>query len=666
LIKNDTTQTEFYSPSEKEKNIIDKIKDKFDFAYTARAKTYSFFGTKHDPSTDTIQSRNLISFINDSEKRFLNFREQTTKVDPGQFRMSMPITRDKAIAVYSQFLAKRLDVEIDTINRRSEKSPERVRVINILREIFERPGMNGIKGGIVKLAQAGLSMLVKGTVILNEGFNQTTETKKEILDYDEETGECEYEDKQCVERELETEIVRLDRFYPGDMWEADIQKQPYIITEDVLDKQEFDRQFGKYKNYKYVIPHGQALREASFYNKEFETKAEMKDGQYYVLRHYDKWNDEYHILANQVLMTPQVSPFPWKHKKYPFAKEIYESLDVDDKFFYGNSLPNKLQDNQDVIDLMWNMILTQMAQSLSPVILTNNLSNLTDEEVSINGIPTYQVTDVQNTKQFQFQGPNASVYNVLDYATKGIESGSLSAQEQGVGGTRTKTATESLQEAERAGEIRRAFEQSLASLLIQKTDLRISNIIQFMLEPQKLEYAGKELTEDIKNAFAEYILSDTKLIDDTQGDILLRVAPEAEQMTKTAEAIDNEEAKMKEQGKNAEIIEFIPKFFENFKYLVRVNPLATRQQSRALDMAMFGQFLDKEMAYFGDMANREALHRRHIELNNEDAEKLMQKAQAGMGMAGEQAGQDNQSLNNQITRGVKQQEPSLRELIGAK
>ena len=659
-----TKKTEYSPPffeNEKEKAKNAEIVNKLIECFTVRSRAYRFFGTKHDPSTDLLQNRNLLTFINDSEKRFLSYKEQTTDAQVGQFRMSTPITHDKAIAIYSQFLARGLEVEIRAEIQRNPKAFKKAELISALYDIFDRPGFDGVHGSQMKLAQKALSLYVRGTVVTYLGFNKQTEKVKDIISYDEETGEGEYRNAKNVKREIFSEIVRLDKFYFGDIWEPDIQKQPYLIWEDYLSADEFKQEYQNHRRYKNVPANGEAAQDSSFFDQEFFSKAEADKGYYYRIKYYDRPNKEYHSIVNGVLMTPLESPFWWRHGRYPFGHEILEPLDPDGRFVYGNSGPNKLQDSHDIVNIFLNIYLTALAQTASPAIVTSDLDGMTEEEIGPNGIPMYKVSDANNTKELTFRGPNPAVFNVLDQMNKYIETSSISAQEQGVGATRAKTATESLREAEKAEEIQSALVRRMASLLTQESFLKVSNILQFMLSPAKLRYIGEEVDEDFNNLFAEYVLPNTDLSDGTQGDKVLRVFPEREMMSQDNSAIKDEEERALMYGRNVQIIETHKEYLNDFMYSTEVKVVPSQNKSKSLKMAMFRQFLDGEMAYFGDIVNREELHRKYILINEEDPEKLM--AVAEQGQMPRQGGLPNSTLNNEITRGVKAQEPSLNEML---
>ena len=56
-------------------------------------------------------------------------------------------------------------------------------------------------------------------------------------------------------------------------------------------------------------------------------------------------------------MTECDNPNPRIDKMLPFAKTIYEPINADGNFFYGKSLVNKLGPDQEVIDVLYQMII---------------------------------------------------------------------------------------------------------------------------------------------------------------------------------------------------------------------------------------------------------------------------------------------------------------------
>jgi len=605
------------------------------------SKAYQYFGSRHDPATDTIKGRNRVKFWDDSEKSFLRYKTQTTNSEVGQFRMSTPITHDKVIAIYSQQMTRAITAEIIAQISENKKFVEKAEIANHLNEVFDLPGFDGVEGAEIKRAQMAISLLVRGTCIVGRRFNKSTQKIKNILEYDDETGEGKYEEKEKVEREIWSEIIRLENFYPGDIFISDIQRQPFIVVEDIINAQQFEDYFGKYKNAKFVAPFSEAEAEQkTFFNEKFAANATLQAKDYYVIRYYNKWADEYYIIINGVLMTQPVSPFPFKHKEYPFAKEIFIPLDPDGQFFYGDSMVNVLSDNQDVVDILWNMTLTQMAKSLSPVLLVNNLQDITDEQVGPYGVPTYQVSDASNTKNLEFPAPNPTVFNILNYAQDLMEKSSISAEQQGAGGE-NKTATQVIQESERAQEIQNAFVKRLGSLLRQLTVLKMSDIFQFMLEPKLIEKITGATEDSFKEIFNEYTLNDTTLSDNSQGDKILRIRQERNQLPDqirddkmrmigldgmTSPKLEEEEAEFEALGKNVEIIEISTDFYDDFKFVVKTNVIPLLEQSKAIQRLLFDNFTQKMLAFFPDITNRQELQRRFIEINDESVEELSMPA----------------------------------------
>src|SRR3990167_1767243 len=518
----------------------------------------------------------------------------------------------------------------------------------------------------MQLAQKALSCAVRGTLVTHRGFRMTHKKGKDILEYNPATLEGKYKEYEETVREIYSEIIPLERIYFGSLWESDIQRQPYIIHEELVPESSFRVQFAKHSKIKHIQGYSEDTRDYWFFNEQPRAIRNVKNGDVHLLRYFSKNDYTFHLLVNGILFTPLVSPFYSKHKKYPYSLTQFEPLDPDGRFVYGNNLPNKLMDNQDVVNIIWNMVLTQMAKALSSIVMTGSLSDLTDEIIGPAGISMYKVQDPSSVKNLTFPAPDQSAYNILEYANRSIETSGLSAQEQGVGGVRAKTATESLRESEKSEEVQSAFIKSMGNILRQETELRVSDILQYMLEPTIIKTIEGE-KEIIKEPFLEFILNNSALPSGDEGTVIMRINEDVRNLSDNDRKmrrfeLNQEVKRYYRDKKNVHIIEFSPQLFADiFQFVVKIDTVSAPNRSRSLKLALLNQFITQVFTYFPDKVNRDFLFKRLVELYDENPEDMtLQGNVMPPGYPPTTGGNGMTNLNRQILEGARA--PSLTEL----
>src|SRR3990167_5733014 len=68
---------------------------------------------------------------------------------------------------------------------------------------------------------------------------------------------------------------------------------------------------------------------------------DMQDDYVEIIRYQDKWNNEFAVLVNGVLMTPVGLPLPWGYEDYNIAQQNLEPIHA--KFALGKSLVFKIR-----------------------------------------------------------------------------------------------------------------------------------------------------------------------------------------------------------------------------------------------------------------------------------------------------------------------------------
>ena len=564
-----------YTLSEKERKIITAVYEDVDLMIGERNKERKQFN-----------DRTLIDYVDDSEKRFNGYvptRESQGK-SSWQANVFLPSTRNKLKAMIAAVALTVPEMKFRAVGNDGGFDLKRAEYMReLVRHSYyqENPEMEVFFDA---WEAAG-----KGTVIKYEGYLKTKYKRKFVTSYDLSTGEVESEEKEvnvddkCVELD-----VPLSEFYIKDFFITDVQKQPAVAWIKYLDKTAAESEFGQYKNWEYVpVKPRQRFEGESktfFYDRWTGRTAE---DEYEVISYYNKFEDQYNIIINGVPML--LSPMLWgkKDKKYPFAKTIIEPFN-DRHFFYGNSLPNSIMGQQDVLNQLVNMGLDKTYRSMNPPLLASlaNKDLLETENEGIGMDTTLYVDDINNVQYQNIPGVTSPEMAMLELISKGIDLSTVDANQQGVAG-RGVTAREIVIANENAQKLKGIFFMFLKDLWIQKTKLRILNILMNYTQPMVNEIVGEKKGKDYQERFRTFNIEDSEFPDGKKGILSIQMVGQQQELP-TMDALAQEESKWKETGENYQKVVITSDYLDNYAYDVQIisNDIAQKNIAETQALAL--------------------------------------------------------------------------------
>jgi hypothetical protein len=593
-----------YRPSDTEDDIISGIWHKWEMAREMRHNRYRFFN-----------DRSLAEYVEDSVDRFNGYIEPRT--DPAAdwgAHVFHPATRNKTIAIIAQITAERVRAEFFAQLDGDDDEHRAATLIKHLEDYTYYKNRDD-----EQQFYAVVEAAVKGTVIGYEGYKRDTRKIKEITEYDADTGEIKFEEKEIEDYDdVFGEVIPLMDIYPANIYVRDIQKQPYMIWRTVIDHEMFLAEFGKYKNAKLVQPSAELRRDSQNVAGDDENRASISedvlDNQVEIIRYFDRPNDEFHIIANGVLLTPTESPLPWDHKNYPFWKAMFEPFD--NAFFYGKSLPDKLRDNQDILNTLYRLVIDQGILSVNPPILTQGMEEIRDEML----FPGRRVPvdDVTQTKIMEIPTPGAAHFNIMQMVETNINKSSMDDPSSGSATSRT-TAFEIGVAKEAAQKLLSLFLRSLEWGVRDKTELRIANILQFYRLPKIQSLSDDEA----ENTYRTIFLEDTRLADGTKGRQSIQVV---DGELPTEAEVNRRELSGLMQGKNIGLAYITTEFLRTIDIRIKIIPNSSLKMSEALERALELDYQQKVNALYPDLLNREEAFKELNKAYDKDSTKLMVNA----------------------------------------
>lgn len=482
---------------------------------------------------------------------------------------------------------------------------------------------------------------VKGTVIKYDGYLKTKYKRKYIKSFDVSTGESEFDEREELvdDRPIDV-LVPLSEFFFFDIHTFDVQDQPAVAWIQHYNRRQLEQEFFKYSNYIYLkdktgITSGQRFLDETktyFYDK-WGNRVKDKDD-FEVVRYYNKEKDAYEIWINGVEMLR--APLLWgkRDKKYPFSKTIFEPFEGK-QFFYGKSFPHLMEGIQDTDNTLINSILDKMYRSLKPQMLIGitNKDWFDVEDELVDEDNKMYVPNVEQVKPMPYNKVDNGDISMLEVVARmgDLTSGSDPAQ-QGVQGQGV-TAREVLVADEHARKLKGLFFVFLEDLWLQKTRLRILNILTHYMQPKidKITNKGSEVLQEVMKILN---VPDVEFSDGTVGTLGIQIAQGKEgrsnlrtkgitpQDMLSVPQIEAREGIAKNEGVNFKLIAFTSDYLDDweFDFVVMPESLFANEQSKSL--AFFEDRIQKMMTIFPEYlaSNKEKEFRKFTEIFGESVD----------------------------------------------
>lgn len=602
-----------YDPSEKAKQIITQAYDDYNYCRSIRNQRFPL-----------LQEMTIEEYIAESQKRYVGYIESDSEEleteDAVEGRVFMPETRNKLNAILSYYTNQRMRVEFSARYKNQEVNKV---ASGIVQSLYDW-SMDETNGDEQQYYEA-LECAVKGTVVVLEGWDFATRKVKYVTKNNFETGELEYEEKTIIDKnEPYSYVVPLESVYVPNVYQPDIQKQRYVIIEEELSHDEFMGRYGKYKNAKYVpcasmMPVEDREQQMFFYQRwNGITKSHMVK----VLHRWDKWNDQYDVIANGILMTPEVNPFVFDHKQLPMVVQRFEILSPD--FFYGLSFPMKLATEQDALNSLYNLFLMRTYASSNITIVTSQEDQIESDRLG----PFYriQLEDADNMRELQFRPISPGEISVMDKILESINKSSIDPTQQGMANAETATAIIAAREA--TNRLMGTFLNFLSWMTYKKVKLRVANLLQFTSEGSEEMLIGGAMKEDDNGRLMqEFRIRDQLLNSGKRGLRLVRIVHDGP--LKSANELEEEGDRS--EGP-VEIFEVTPQTLRNLDCMFYVVPNSSTPPTKTLDKAMKTEYIQNKLSLFPDLSPRPKLSALLDETFDQNPEEMTVQEAPAQGM----------------------------------
>jgi hypothetical protein len=187
----------------------------------------------------------------------------------------------------------------------------------------------------------------------------------------------------------------------------------------------------------------------------------------------------------------------------------------------------------------------------------------------------------------EIRGITDSDVKMIDLIARGLDLTTLDPQAQGQA-QKYITARAALSADENARQLKGIFTMFMTSLWLQKSRLRLPNIILAYSQPKLVEVIGEDDTQKIIEQYRQFNVEGTMLSDGSKGTLGIKFMSKADMADKSAIKIDidAEEKQNYDAGKPFEKVVLPFGWLDHFGFDVEIIPETLWQSSQALAMAM--------------------------------------------------------------------------------
>lgn len=541
-----------FDPSPKDQEALDWAYKNFQIMWEVQNKPYEQFN-----------NQTLSKYLENSRKT-LNLLAKPRQDGRSNVKSVAPL--NKLMAILAKIALKLPGLSVTATTRNNIVDRKRGEVLKDLWQ-WSNDNIDREEDGNTEYFFEAFDAAADGTVIIYEGFDNQTHKRKKITDYDPDTGEVKWKSEEYQTNICYGQTVAPEDFFVWNPYLRHLQKQPKVAWRTVYDKAHFDYEFSGYKKAKYVIAGGHNAQPME--NNLYRTylKDRIENNQVEVLRVYDKFEDRMVVVANGIPLSD--SPLPWKHKKYPFASTIFSPF-AGGAFFWGMSLVFKLKGDTQALETLYNLGIEQAKLAVNPPVLTTAENEAEDHQL----LPGRQII-VDDPKQFEqlvFKSPDQSYFSFLNVISANIDLSSVDPASQGIN-QKDVTARGQIIAEENARKLMGIFNALMERLVMQKSKLRISNIVQFLLVPGAEFRVEGVMVEGPNNI-------------PTQGIREMKVIGDEGEEAESPSQLQMIEDMAKVQGINLERLNFRASYLQNIKYSVKVISESSFQQGKSLRISL--------------------------------------------------------------------------------
>lgn len=606
-----------YTPSLKEQELVS--------VYFNRFRNYA---DVRDKNLENFDGMTLVQYIEESYRRYTTNVDIRDGIEDWQSITHDQMTRNKVNSVLAKVVSS---LPVPEVSPRGDEDPVKASIINDLYTYSE--DIDDYEEFAVRFL---LEAIVKGTAIGYEGSRKKIRKVRDIVHGD--GDDIKISESEIKERSLFAEIVPLEDFYPESISVSKIKDLASCFRRERLSYEIFLSKYSSmFAKADFVEP--KRVFAETDDNKPFYLdyiSDDVNEGYVEVLYYYNKDADEYIIMANGVWLNPivvgeekeEISPIPFNHKELPFFDLRFELFSG--SFFYGKSLPNKLQSMQDVLNVLTNMLLDQSFLTIFPPLLTNGFDSIEDDylrpgrrtPIDTQGLPINQ-----SIMSLDMKTPGGWHQFILDYTRKVMEEASVDKVTSGQAGVGDRTtAKEIAVAAEGVSALLGLFGRWIKYSIKRKANLRTKNILQFWT--QKGDYTiegilGQGGTKAMKDAFAVIKIDNTVLTKGKRGTKVIGLYEKKEDVPTSKELKTKAKAKEILNNMKVEYLAVPVEQIRDISYDIKMVVNTRAEHNRDYEKAITMEKVKIYKTFFPNLVDNTELFAQLAEKLGDDPQKIM-------------------------------------------
>lgn len=572
-----------YNPTKPEKDVRDMILKHFVLGSTSMYMPRVEFNDLSVVTRDQYDQMAFNTYQSNNGEAW-----QGDQIASWRSRAIRPIVRNKCISIAAHATARLIFPKVFAFNQNSEEDQDAARVMEDLMEwsadesSYAHTSLMRVITALSSPASIGYTEY--GEVYKNAKIEKGADGKWKEERIRDEAFSC-----------FQDVVVPVDQLYIENIYEPDIQKQGWLIWRRVYSYSLAQTKYGDNKNFKFVKPGVQTIYDDANRNFYYVYDPNMRTEDVEEIAYWNRSLDLKIILVNGVMMTEPDNPNPRADKLYPFDKFGYEP--INNRFFYYKSLSFKLQNDADIVNTLYQMVVDGTYLSIfKPMVSVGG--EIIASDVIVPGAVTTLASPDSDLRAINVGSDLRSGLETLAVVEQSINESSQEPLQQGIQAPSGTTAYEISRLENNANTVLGLFLQMIAKHVKDFGKLRLGDIIQHLTigEVMKIE-------DDPELVYKTFMVGSTsskntnrKIVFD--GEMEDEYSDE-EYLNSSYDILQEETDK----GGDISIYQVNPSLFRDLRFKITVSPDVLNPRSEDLERAYDLETYDRAIG--NPVANQE-------------------------------------------------------------
>lgn len=380
--------------------------------------------------------------------------------------------------------------------------------------------------------------------------------------------------------------IPCDQFFFPNFFEANVQKQDFVILRRIRTYDEVADQYADCPNFKFVHPGTQTIMDDA--NKGFyqvydpHMRKDQVEEVIYWRKKGAQMRDVHLVVINGVLISAYDEANPRLDGKYPFDKFFY--LPINERCFSGKSLVFSLQSDARILNTLYQMRIDMGMLDITPPIITTG-SDKAGSNIFVPGLNIAFADENVQMNPLRVATPQAfsSMDNLIEKVETSLSETSQDPTQQGQESSKESTAYEIAKIEQNASTVLGLFLTMVIKHAIDFGELARGDILQYCTLADLTKVSG---SSDLayKTFFAGKDGQMSKVV--FSGDMPDSMSPEDKL---------NASYKILAQEKQSGVKLYIsnPRAVRDLKYIQVIDADVVRPRSKELERVAFNELYDR-------------------------------------------------------------------------